>query len=91
MTASAVCLPMDQDHLVQSLQMAIQQLDRAGGEMVLDFSSVQRIDPGALEAMQKLAGMAEGKATKLILQDVNVAIYKVLKLAKLASHFSFRA
>lgn len=91
MTASAVSLHMDPDHLVQSLQEAIAQLDHAGGEVVLDFSSVQRIDPSALEAMENLAGMAEGKARRLVLQDVNVAVYKVLKLAKLASRFSFRA
>jgi anti-anti-sigma regulatory factor len=82
---------MDPAHLVQSLQEAIAQLDHAGGEVVLDFSSVQRIDPSALEAMENLAGMAEGKARRLVLQDVNVAVYKVLKLAKLASRFSFRA
>jgi anti-anti-sigma regulatory factor len=91
MTASAVGFHMDQDHLVHSLQQAIEQLDHGGGEMVLDFSSVQRIDPSALEAMEDLAGMAEGKTVKLVLQDVNVAIYKVLKLAKLTSRFSFRA
>lgn len=91
MTASAVSLHMDPAHLVQSLQEAIAQLDHAGGEVVLDFSSVQRIDPSALEAMENLAGMAEGKARRLVLQDVNVAVYKVLKLAKLASRFSFRA
>jgi anti-anti-sigma regulatory factor len=59
--------------------------------VVLDFSSVRRIDPNALRAMEKLAGLADGKAVKVVLRGVNVDIYKVLKLVKLTSRFSFLA
>ena len=59
------------------------------GEVVLDFSSVRRIDPSALRAMEKLAGIADDKAVKVVLRGVNVDIYKVLKLVKLTPRFSF--
>ena len=50
------------------------------GEVTLDFSSVRRIDPGALRAMEELARMADEKDVKVVLRGVNVDVYKVLKL-----------
>jgi anti-anti-sigma regulatory factor len=64
-------------------------LNGAGGEVILDFSSVHRIDPRALRAMESLAGTADDKDARIVLQGVNVGIYKVLKLTKLAPRFSF--
>ena len=55
----------------------------------MDFSSVRRIDSNALVAMEELAGMADQKAVKVVLRGVNVDIYRVLKLMKLAPRFSF--
>ena len=72
------------------MQEAIGQLDSAEGEIVLDFSGVQRIDPRALGAMEKLAGSADKKAVKVVLRGVNVAVYKVIKLMRLEPRFSFR-
>ena len=66
-------------------------LDTARGDVVLDFSSVRRIDPSALREMEELAGIADEKAVKVVLRGVNVDIYKVLKLVKLTSRFSFLA
>ena len=60
-------------------------------DVVLDFSAVRRIDPNALRAMEKLAGFADGKAVKVVLRGLNVEIYKVLKLMRLTSRFSFVA
>jgi len=76
-------------HLAQGLQEAMERLDTAGREVVLDFSSVQRIDPGALSAMEKLADRADDKSVKVALRGVNVDVYKVLKLLKLTARFSF--
>lgn len=67
------------------------QLDGAGGEVVVDFSGVQRIDPGTLKTLDKLAGAAHEKATKVVLGGVNVEVYKVLKLMKLESRFLFQS
>lgn len=85
----AVWLKIDGERVVDTLQGASEKLDTADGELVLDFSSVLRIDPSALRAMEKLAGMADNKAVKVVLRGVNVDIYKVLKLVKLTRRFSF--
>lgn len=80
---------IDGERLLHALQEACQKLDSAGGEVILDFSSVRRIDPRALRALEEFAGIADDKAVKVVLRGVNVNIYKVLKLVKLAPRFSF--
>ncbi len=89
MATNVVCLNVDGDRLVQSLEDAAQKLDSAGGELVLDFSSVRRIDSSGLRAMEDLAGAAAGKNVKLALRAVNVDVYKVFKLLKAESQFAF--
>jgi anti-anti-sigma regulatory factor len=89
MPTNAVWLKMDGERLVQDVEEALEKVGSAGGEAVLDFSSVRRIDPNALKAMETLAGRAEEKAVKVVLHGVNVDVYKVLKLVKLAPRFSF--
>ena len=91
MTMNAGWLEIDGERVVQGLQAAREALDTAQGDVVLNFSAVRRIDPHALRAMEKLAGLADGKAVKVVLRGVNVDIYKVLKLVKLTSRFSFLA
>jgi anti-anti-sigma regulatory factor len=59
------------------------------GELVLDFSSVLRIDVSAVRAMEDLARLAAGRSARIVLRAVNLDIYKVLKLAKLTDQFSF--
>ena len=82
-------LKIDGERVVPALQEAREKLDSAEGEVVLDFSSVRRIDPGAIREMEALARIADRKAVKVMLRGVNVDIYKVLKLVKLAPRFSF--
>ena len=89
MAIIAEWLKIDEERVVQDLQEAREQLDSADGELVLDFSSLRRIDPSALRAMEELARVADDKAVKVVLRGVNVDIYKVLKLVKLAPRFSF--
>lgn len=81
--------PIDGEDVVPALQQAGEKLDNADGEVVLDFSSVRRIDPNALKAMEELAGIADEKAVKIVLRGVNVDVYKVLKLVRLTPRFSF--
>jgi anti-anti-sigma regulatory factor len=57
------------------------KLDGGAGEVILDLSSVRRIDARELRAFQNLAAQAAAKSVKLTLRGVNVDIYKVLKLA----------
>ena len=87
--AIAVWLNVDGGGIVPALQEAIEKMDGAGGEVILDFLPVRRIDPSALRAMEGLAAIADKKVVKLVLRDVNIDVYKVLKLAKLARRFSF--
>ena len=82
-------LKIDEEHVVQALQEAGEKLDGVEGEVVLDFSSVRRINPSALRGVEEFAGIADDKGVKVALRGVNVGVYKVLKLVKLASRFSF--
>ena len=83
-----VLLNLGEKRLVPALQEAREKLSGMEGEAVLDFSSVQRVDPSVLRAMEELVGAADEKGVKVILSGVNVGVYKVLKLAKLAPRFS---
>jgi anti-anti-sigma regulatory factor len=80
---------IDGERVVPSLDEAREKLDGADGEMILDFSSVSRIDATALRAIEEFAVGAEGKGVKLMLRGANVGVYRVLKLMKLAPRFSF--
>jgi len=89
MATIAVMLKIEGEGVVRALRQAGEKLDATNGQLVLDFSSVRRIDPAALAAMEQFAGIADSKDVKLALRGVNIEVYKVLKLAKLASRFSF--
>ena len=87
----AVWMKIDEERVVQSLQEAGEKLDSVEGEVALDFSCVGRIDASALRAMEEFASIADKKGVKIVLCGVNVGVYKVLKLVKLGSRFSFAA
>jgi len=89
MAMIAVWLKIDEERIVQALQEAVERLDSIEGEVALDLSSVGRIDPSALRALEEFAGIADDKGVKVVLRGVNVGVYKVLKLVRLASRFSF--
>ena len=89
MAMIAVWRKIDEERVVQALHEAGETLDSAGGEVLLDFSSVRRIVPHALRVMEEFAGIADNKGVKVVLRGVNVDVYRVFKLVKLASRFSF--
>jgi len=80
----------DDKSIIPALEGAVERLDRTDGKAVLDFSSVHRIDSHALRAMEGLLRIADDKGVKVVLCGVSVRVYKVLKLAKLASRFSIK-
>ena len=80
---------IEEASVVQALKEAGEKLDSTENEVVLDFSSVSRIDASGLIAMEEFANKADDKGVKVALRGVNVSVYKVLKLMKLASRFSF--
>jgi anti-anti-sigma regulatory factor len=89
MTTIAEWYKMDGAHLGRSIDEVRERLSSTEAEVVLDFSAVPRIDTAGLQQLEKLAGAAEEKSAKITLRGVNVGIYKVLKLARLTSRFSF--
>jgi anti-anti-sigma regulatory factor len=89
MATIAVWIKVEEERVVQSLQETGERLDGVDGEVTLDFSAVHRIDPSSLGAMAELASIADDKGIKVVLRGVNIEIYRVLKLLKLASRFSF--
>jgi anti-anti-sigma regulatory factor len=89
MATMAVWLKVDEEHVVQVLKEAGETMDSAGGEVLLDFSSVRRIVPNVLTVMEEFVGIADNKGVKVVLRGVNVDVYRVFKLVKLASRFSF--
>jgi anti-anti-sigma regulatory factor len=89
MAMIAVWVKIDGERVVPALEEACAKLESADGEVILDFSSVPRIDPSALGAMEKLVSAADAKSVKVVLRGVNVDVYKVLKLVKLGPRFSF--
>ena len=89
MAMNAVFLKIEETRVVPALREAGEKLDGAEGEVVLDFSSVRRIDSNALPAIEELARIADEKSAKVALRGVNIDVYKVLKLVKLSRRFSF--
>ena len=84
----AVLNKVDEERLAETLEKAAKRLDAAGGEIVLDVSSVRRLDAGALRAIESFLAIASQKGVKVFLGGVSVNVYKVLKLVKLDSHFT---
>ena len=73
------------------LQEAFDRVDGMQGELVLDLTSVRRIDPDAVRALEKLAGRADKQGVRVVLCAVNVDVYRILKLVRLAPRFRFQA
>jgi anti-anti-sigma regulatory factor len=82
-------LVMNEEHLLHELQQAAQMLGDFQKDVVLDFSSVRRIDAAATRELEKVAGIADVHSVKVSLRGINIDIYRVLKLVNLASRFSF--
>jgi anti-anti-sigma regulatory factor len=80
---------LDEEHAVLALQEAGEKLDGADREMVLDLSEMRRIDSSTLRALEKFIRIADEKSVKVVLRSVNVDVYKVLKLIRLTSRFSW--
>ncbi len=87
MPANPSWLKVDPDAVVPALQQAITALRSGAVDLVVDLGSVSRLDTAAVAALEELAHAAEEKSVPVGLRGANVAVYKVLKLAKLAGRF----
>ena len=89
MATIAVLLKVDGERVADDVQDTCDKLHSADGDVILDFSSVRRIDSHALSAIDRLVTEADEHAIKVVLRGVNVEVYKVLKLVKLARRLWF--
>jgi hypothetical protein len=69
---------------------ALDRLASAEGELTLDFRALRRIEPGELQSLKELAGKADAKRIRVVLDAVSVDVYRVLILVNLAPRFTFR-
>jgi anti-anti-sigma regulatory factor len=72
------------------IQQAVEKVNRGESEVMVDFSTVRRIDGNAAGALGELAALADGKPVKVVLRAVNSDIYRVLKLLNLTKRFTFQ-
>ena len=90
MTNDPVCLRLAPDSLLHDLRAeALKAVQTVDGELELDFSAIVRLDAGAVRALEELAGIADQRAVRIVLRDVNLNVYKTLTLLKLAGRFKF--
>ena len=80
MITNAACIQVEE---------AVQGVNRGESDVILDFSSVSRIDSHVVGAMEELARLADEKKAKVVLRAVNVDIYRVLKILGLSRRFGF--
>ncbi len=71
------------------IQEAIAKVNSGESEVILDFSSVRRIDTNMVGALEELAALANTKSAKVVLRAVNTDIYRVLKELKVTQRFTF--
>lgn len=89
MATIAEWLKVDGTRVADTLREAVNKLSAADGEMVLDFSGVERVDAKAVTALEELAAKAKEKSVRIVLRGVNVMIYKVLKLSRAGAQVGF--
>ena len=91
MITNAHWIKVDPERVVHTLQQeAVEKVNAAEGEVVLDFSGVPRIDSSVVRALDELAGLADDRGVKVVLRAVNMDIYRVFKLLKLTQRFTFQ-
>lgn len=89
MAAITVWRKLDEEHAIPTLQELCKQWDGSSGELVLDFVEMRRIDAGFVQQLEEFIHLADEKNVRVTLHGVNVDVYKVLKLLKLTSRFTF--
>lgn len=87
MATMKVFIKLQESGITESLNNAAGKLPAV--QPVLDFSSIRRINPSALRALEELASAGDGQAVKIDIRGIDVSVYKVLKVANLAQRFSF--
>ena len=89
MAKTAEPLKIVEERAIQVLQETGDKLELGDSAVVLDFPAIPRIESKTLTALEELANKADERSVRIVLRGVKVDVYKVLKLVKLASRFSF--
>ncbi len=89
MATNGTWFKVDEKHTMQDLQAALDSVDRADSELVIDCSELRRLDPAALATLEVIANKADEHQVKVVLHGVNVDAYKVFRLINLTPRFSF--
>lgn len=84
-------LTIEDERFLSDIENACEKLEIADGELLLDLSSVRRLDPSGVNALKKLTSLAGERSVKLVVRGVSVDVYRVLKLVRLADQLSFTA
>jgi anti-anti-sigma regulatory factor len=71
------------------IQDAIAKVNSGESEVILDFSSVRRIDTNMVGALEELARLTGSSSAKVVLRAVNTDVYRVIKQLKLTQRFTF--
>ena len=71
------------------IQEALDQVENAEHEMMLDFAAVPRIHAAELQLLRALAAKASERSVRVVVHGANVELYKVLKLTALVGELSF--
>ena len=87
--AISVLVKLEAHNAGPALEAECQALDDGPGEAIVDFSGLSRIDSSVVAGLEAFLRAAESKSVKVILTGVNVDVYRVLKLVKLAAKVSF--
>lgn len=81
---------VDPDDLPGALDEARAAFERSqDSEVMLDLAALRRIDPAGVAALAELARAAADRNVRLRARGVNVAVYKVLRLAGAADGIAF--
>lgn len=91
MTTNEVWIKVEPDRMIDALKHEALDQVETGQRVILDFSSVSRVDAASLKALEQLAHLARDRSAQIALLGVNLDIYKVLKLVKLTPQLSFLA
>ncbi len=80
-------LKFEEGQIAAALQQVVQNL--GSGEIVLDFTAVQRMDSDEMRTLEELAKAATEKRIGVVLRRLDVDLYKSIKLMKPGTRFSF--
>lgn len=88
MAITPTIVNIDQQRITATLDQAAKKLG-SSEQVVLDFSSVRRLNASDVKLLEDFARVANEKKIKVLLRGVNVDIYKALKLTQLTGEFWF--